>query len=132
MAVNVLVVFYSRYGETEKRATAAGVGAIQARANIRLRRLHDLADPASMASDAAWQSARERFARDYIAPREVDAQWADVILVASPSAANPEMTAYLAELAASHGKAVVHIMDAASAVADGTRAAEQAGERKTN
>ena len=39
LEVNVVVVFYSRYGETEQLALAAGVGAIQAHANIRVRRL---------------------------------------------------------------------------------------------
>ena len=43
--VNVLVVFYSRYGETERLALAAGLGAIQEEANIRLRRLADRAPP---------------------------------------------------------------------------------------
>ena len=33
--INALVVFYSRYGTTEKLALAAGLGAIQADANIR-------------------------------------------------------------------------------------------------
>ena len=42
--INVLVVFYSRYGNAERIALAAGVGAIQARGNIRLRRVVDHAD----------------------------------------------------------------------------------------
>ena len=49
MTINALVVFYSRHGETERLALAAGVGAVQARANIRLRRLKDLADAATIA-----------------------------------------------------------------------------------
>lgn len=129
--VNVLVVFYSRRGETEKLATAAGVGAIQARANLRLRRLQDLADAETIARDAAWKATLERLNMDYIAPREIDAQWADVILVASPADAQTEMTQYLASLAASCSKPIVTITDAASALAQGKRAAEQARERKT-
>jgi len=129
--VNVLVVFYSRRGETEKLATAAGVGAIQARANLRLRRLKDLADTETIARDAAWKAALERLNMDYIAPREIDAQWADVILVASPADARTEMTQYLEALGASFGKPIVEITDAAAALAQGKRAAEQARERKT-
>ena len=53
-AINVLIVFYSRRGKSEALALAAGVGAIQARANVRLRRLPDLADPETIQSDAAW------------------------------------------------------------------------------
>ena len=53
MDVNVLVVFYSRYGKAERLALAAGLGAIQAKANIRLRRVPDLADEAAIAADAS-------------------------------------------------------------------------------
>ena len=93
--VNVLVVFYSRYGETEKRALAAGVGAIQARANIRLRRLPDLASPETIESDAAWSENLERMKKDYIAPREIDAQWAEVFILAAPAGDTGEMEQYL-------------------------------------
>jgi hypothetical protein len=81
--VNVVVVFYSRYGETEQLALAAGVGAVQARANIRLRRLKDLADAETIALDPRWVESLERMNRDYIAPREIDVDWAEVMLIAS-------------------------------------------------
>lgn len=81
--VNVVVVFYSRYGATEEFALAAGVGAVQAHANIRLRRLKDLADAETIARDPRWMESLERMNRDYIAPREIDVEWANVILVAS-------------------------------------------------
>jgi len=42
--VNVVVVFYSRTGSTERLALAAAVGAVQGRALIRLRRLPDSAE----------------------------------------------------------------------------------------
>ena len=93
--VKVLVVFYSRYGETEKAALAAGVGAIQARAVIRLRRLADLADEDTIARDPQWAAERERMNRDYVAPRAIDAEWADVIIVASPKEKPEEMEYYL-------------------------------------
>jgi hypothetical protein len=81
--VNVVVVFYSRYGDTERLALAAGVGAIQAHANIRMRRLKDLTDAETIACDPRWTENLERMNRDYIAPREIDVDWAEVILVAS-------------------------------------------------
>jgi hypothetical protein len=81
--VNVVVVFYSRYGDTERLALAAGVGAIQAHANIRMRRLKDMADDEIIACDPRWTENLERMNRDYIAPREIDVDWAEVILVAS-------------------------------------------------
>ena len=52
--VNVLVVFYSRYGQTERLALAAGLGAIEAEGNIRLRRVADLAAPPQIEADAEW------------------------------------------------------------------------------
>lgn len=98
MTVNALVVFYSRHGETERLALAAGLGAVQARANIRLRRLKDLADPATIASDPHWTENLERMLLDYVAPRETDAAWADVILTASCPHSPAEMEAYLNSL----------------------------------
>lgn len=97
--VKVLVVFYSRYGESEKLALAAGVGAIQARGVIRLRRLADLADEETIARDALWAAGHERMKRDYVMPRPSDAEWADVILVASPKEKPKEMRRYLAGIA---------------------------------
>ena len=93
--MNALVVFYSRYGNTEKLALAAGVGAIQARANIRLRRLADLAGPETIQADPVWSENLERMQKDYIAPREIDAQWADVLILAAPPDAAREMEQYL-------------------------------------
>jgi hypothetical protein len=63
--VNVLVVFPTRGESMERLALAAAVGAVQARANIRLRCLEAAAD------------------RDFIAPRDADAEWADAILAIS-------------------------------------------------
>jgi hypothetical protein len=96
--VNVLVVFYSRYGAAEKLALAAGVGAIQARGNIRLRRVADLADAAAIASDAAWRAQLARMTMDYVAPRPADPSWADVIVLATPAASADEVAGYLATL----------------------------------
>lgn len=95
MSVNVLVVFYSRYGETEKLALAAGVGAIQARANIRLRRLSDLAPAEIIQADPAWSENLARMKKDYIAPRDIDAQWANVLILAAPRDSFAEMERYL-------------------------------------
>ena len=107
------------------------MGAIQARANIRLRRLKDLADPAEIARDPVWTEELERMNMDYIAPRKIDAQWADVIVVASPKDAQAEMTQYRASLEAMGGKTVVTIRDAASALAQGKQAAEEVRKIKT-
>ena len=134
LAVNALIVFYSRHGETERLALAAGVGAVQARANIRLRRLKDLADPATIASDPLWTENLERMLPDYIAPREIDADWADVILTASCPNSPAEMDQYLKSLKS--GAPTVQIRDdppdrIASARAQGRQAVENARKLKS-
>jgi hypothetical protein len=97
-AVNVLVVFYSRYGATEKLALAAGLGAIQERANIRLRRLTDRADAAAIAADDGWSRELARMQRDYVAPRPADPVWADLIILAAPARSDGEVETYVATL----------------------------------
>lgn len=96
----VLVVFYSRYGATEQVALAAGLGAIQARASIRLRRLADLAEAQVIDADPSWKAARARMGRDYVEPRPADPVWADVIVLATPDGSCVEVEAYCASLRA--------------------------------
>jgi len=94
----VLVVFYSRYGETERLALAAGLGAIQEEANIRLRRLPDRADGAIIAADGPWAAALARMQRDYVTPRQADPVWADLIILATPPRSDGEVEGYAASL----------------------------------
>ena len=95
VAVNTLVVFYSRYGAAERLALAAGVGALQARANIRLRRLADDADPDTIQQDAAWRQGLDRMHRDYVTPRPADPLWADAIVLVTPADSPRQMHAFL-------------------------------------
>lgn len=99
-SVNVLVVFYSRYGRTERLALAAGLGAIEAEGNIRLRRLPDDVAPAVIDADPAWRAALDRMSRDYVAPRPADPVWADVIILATPPESCREVESYVATLPA--------------------------------
>jgi len=140
LPVNVVVVFYSRYGETEQLALAAGVGAVQAHANIRLRRLKDLADPETIARDPRWVENLERMNRDYIAPREIDVDWAEVMLVASCPDSLRETEQYVEALLATPGRndrlVIVPVVDKpgdrlASARAQGREAVENARKLKT-
>lgn len=98
--IGVLVVFYSRYGETEKLALAAGLGAIQARASIRLRRVAEPADAGTIAASPEWQQNVERMSRDYVTPRPADAVWADVIVLATPLDTWSEVEGYVESLPA--------------------------------
>jgi hypothetical protein len=96
--VNVLVAFYSRYGKAEQLALAAGVGAIQARANIRLRRVADLAEAKLIQADSEWTTHLDRMNRDYVVPRPADPVWADVIVLAGPEDSPRELEQYVASL----------------------------------
>ncbi len=71
--MNVLVIFSSCDGATEKLALAAAVGAVQARANIRLRRLPE--NFPESGDDLA------RMRREYVPPTQADAIWAHAIIV---------------------------------------------------
>jgi hypothetical protein len=73
-------------------------GAIQARANIRLRRVADLADPATIDATPAWKENLDRMNHDYVVPRPADPAWADVALLATPADSSAEIEAYCASL----------------------------------
>jgi hypothetical protein len=92
------VVFYSRHGETERLALAAGLGAIQEEALIRLRRLDDRADAATIAADAAWSACLDRLRRDYVTPRPADPAWAYLIILATTARSDGEVERYTASL----------------------------------
>lgn len=96
--IKVLVVFCSRYGETERLALAAGLGAIQEEALIRLRRLDHRADAATIAADAAWSACLDRLQRDYVTPRPADPVWADLIILATSARSDGEVERYVASL----------------------------------
>ena len=105
--VNVLVIFYSCCGNTEKLALAAAVGAVQARANIRMRRLTDSGEEIP-----ACKEALARMRKEYIPPAPADAVWADAVIVGM------------------NGKIAGIVDEAAEATAFGRRTATQTRETK--
>jgi NAD(P)H dehydrogenase (quinone) len=84
--VNVLVIFYSRTGRTERLAVLLAEGAIQAGAKIRLRRARDIMPEPLIAADEVWRSERERMEKEFALPRVEDVAWADVIAFGTPAA----------------------------------------------
>jgi NAD(P)H dehydrogenase (quinone) len=87
----ILIVFYSRDGETEALALAAAVGAVQERALIRLRRLEDVLDDESLEIGADLRRMR----KEYIPPSEKDILANDAVVFAASSrhgATFPEWT----------------------------------------
>ena len=103
--IHTLVTFSSRRGDTEKSALAAALGAVQAKSLIRLRWLRENVDDSSMDADPEWRENRDRMAREYIAPREIDFLWADVLVIGMPSrdgTSSPEWKTYVDALAPLH------------------------------
>ena len=77
----VLVTFSCQTGETEKLALSAAVGAVQARALIRLRRIPD--------GDSVSQNAEAvRMRKEYVPPAEADVVGADALIFAAGSEAD--------------------------------------------
>ncbi len=97
--VNVLVIFHSCSGATEKLALAAAVGAVQARANIRMRRLPD--------NSTESNETLSRMRREYVPPTPADTLWADAVIIGM------------------NGKVCGEVDNPADATAFGRRMAEQ-------
>jgi hypothetical protein len=96
--INALITFGSRSGSMEKVALAAALGAVQARANIRLRWLRENVDDQTIAGVPGWRENRARMTKEYIAPREIDFLWADVLVIGIPArdgVSSPELKTYL-------------------------------------
>jgi len=107
--LNILIVFCSHTGWTEKLALAAAVGAVQGRANIRLRHVRTPAEDGAVESEPGWKEHRDRMNQEYIVPRETDLEWADAVIAGTPArvgAASGEWAEFLhlLEMAGSRGK----------------------------
>ncbi len=85
MNVNVLVIFYSRYGNTRLLADAVADGARQAGAEVRVRRVIDLAPENVMRQDQDWWTARTQMSQIYAEPTEDDLLWADAVIFGCPT-----------------------------------------------
>lgn len=101
MAAKVLIVFYSRNGAVEALARAIAEGAVAEGAEVRLRRVRELVGPEVMALAPGWTEAAARMNAEYEAPTAEDAEWADAILLGSPTrfgGAASELRAWLETL----------------------------------
>lgn len=86
MKVNVLIAFYSRYGNTRALAEAIAEGAGQVEeSEIRLRRVADLASEAVIAHDPRWLAARDEMAKLYPEPTHKDLEWCDALFLGTPT-----------------------------------------------
>jgi NAD(P)H dehydrogenase (quinone) len=81
----ILIAFYSRSGVTEALAKAVAEGAQAAGAEVRLRRVREVAPRSIMESVPGWAEGADRMNALYEAPTEADAEWADGIVFGTPT-----------------------------------------------
>ena len=80
----LLIVFYSRSGSVETLAEAAAEGAREKGAIVRLRRVREVVDEATMAKSKGWLENAQRQNARFETPSLDDAEWADAILFGTP------------------------------------------------
>ena len=81
----VLIAFYSRTGTIESLANAAADGARSEGAELRLRRARELVSAEVMAAVPGWHESANRMNAAYEAPSDADADWADAIILGTPT-----------------------------------------------
>ncbi|TYP84907.1 NAD(P)H:quinone oxidoreductase [Blastococcus xanthinilyticus] len=84
MAPRVAVIYYSATGHTHRLAEALAAGAAEAGAEVRLRRVRELAPQAAIAGNPAWQ---EHVAAASAVPEAAleDLEWAEGLAFGSPT-----------------------------------------------
>jgi len=87
--VTVVVAFYSRCGSSETRALTAAVGAVQARALIRMRRMPDAGGFPTPAHGSECAENLARMQREYVPPTEADILGTDGLVVAALKGSGP-------------------------------------------
>lgn len=84
MDINVLIAFYSRYGNTRILAEEIALGCREVEnVNIRLRRTNDLAPESIIEKDERWSRLRREMMDLYPEPNNEDLLWADAIFFGS-------------------------------------------------
>jgi len=84
MAVKVAVIYYSATGTTYELARAVENGASEAGADVRLRKVHELAPEEAIASNKGWVAHRLESQHVKEATNE-DLVWADAIIFGTPT-----------------------------------------------
>ena len=82
--VKVAVIYYSATGITYQMAQAAVEAAEEAGAEVRLRKVRELAPDEAIRSNSGWQAHRLE-TQDVMEAQPDDLSWADVIIMGSPT-----------------------------------------------
>jgi len=97
----VLIAFYSRTGVTEVLAKTIAEGAQAAGAEVRMRRAREVVGREIMQMAPGWIESAEKMNAEYEAPTAADAEWADAIILGTPTRfglVSSELKAYLDSL----------------------------------
>lgn len=83
-SVNVAVIYYSATGNVYQLARAAAEGATESGAEVRLRKVRELAPPEAIDGNPAW-SLTARETADVLEASLDDLAWAEVVLFGTPT-----------------------------------------------
>ncbi|MFD9846769.1 NAD(P)H:quinone oxidoreductase [Streptomyces parvus] len=81
---NVAVIYYSSTGNVHRLAEAAAVAAEKAGADVRLRKVVELAPESAIARNEGW-AAHAAATRDIAEATLADVEWADALLFGTPT-----------------------------------------------
>lgn len=81
----VLVVFYSRSGNTEKLAEAIAEGALEEGAEVTVRRVNEIVSEDIIAKVSGWKEHRDRMQAKFPAPTPDDVAAADAVVFGTPT-----------------------------------------------
>jgi NAD(P)H dehydrogenase (quinone) len=84
MSVKVAVIYYSATGTTFQLARAVEQGASEAGAEVRFRKVHELAPEEAIATNQGWAAHRLE-SQDVVEATTDDLAWADAIIFGTPT-----------------------------------------------
>ncbi|HEX3591372.1 MAG TPA: NAD(P)H:quinone oxidoreductase [Pseudonocardiaceae bacterium] len=84
MSLNVAVIYYSATGNVHQLATAFAAGAAEAGAEVRLRKVEELAPDAAIDSNPAWREHINATTDVTVATHD-DLRWADAYAFGTPT-----------------------------------------------
>ena len=85
MNAHIAVIYYSAGGHVHQLARAVAEGAGEGGAEVRLRRVHELADAEAIAANPAWQAHHDTVAVEVPEAQLPDLEWADGYAFGTPT-----------------------------------------------
>ena len=85
MSARIAVIYYSAGGHVHQLAQALAAGARDGEAEVRLRRVHELAPAEAIAGNPAWQAHHDAPAADSAEADTADLEWANGYAFGTPT-----------------------------------------------